>query len=697
MLVDDYDLVAPARPATRWLPLLDYLAQGRDIGLHLVLTRRSGGAGRALLRPGDPAAEGDRHARAGAVRRAGRGRAARRRCARPRSRRAGAPWSTGAGARGWSSWPGCRRRDRRGVVTPGPVAGCPCRWGRPACGWRSSGTAARGPSSSPTANRPGSAVAAVRELFGSALTELLLVHPTRWPPDRVACWVAAHAAVAASVRPVPAAVAAARHARCAGGGPLAVLDVGAGGTEATLLAADGRVLGLPDRPGRWRAPRRRGRGAARSPGAATPPAHGGSGKPCRWCRAARGCRPTNSAPRWPPARAAVAPLAEVRRGGRSGPPGAARRRGGPGPRCSPSASNAPRVSRRSRWPHGRIPPPCSARSCPPHAGSGGRARARGESAGRATAGGGRSRRGGPAAAARAAALPAAAVAATGTASRSVRPRHRRRPSDRPGARRAREYGYRVGVPAGWEHTGGLPERRRGLLTRIGAPRGSDLIAVERTPLGYDAGAEPERAAAELRAAFDAAVATGPRLSGYDPAPVAGRPVTTVPPASRPTRTVVEWYVVLDGDAQRPSGAGTRGRRGRGAGGVRRRRRVGAGAGAGFAPRTRSAEFRPRRPAAVPPCRHDVAGHRTRKGGDGMTSTVSVRRPRRWQRAAQHVFTVNDSVQGDLATLRPGWCRSPGVARRGGRRVRPLMARWDTDAESLSDALRRHRPGHRAPA
>jgi S-DNA-T family DNA segregation ATPase FtsK/SpoIIIE len=47
VLVDDYDLVAgnSGNPLT---PLLDYLPQARDIGLHLILARRSGGAGRAL-------------------------------------------------------------------------------------------------------------------------------------------------------------------------------------------------------------------------------------------------------------------------------------------------------------------------------------------------------------------------------------------------------------------------------------------------------------------------------------------------------------------------------------------------------------------------------------------------------------------------------------------------------------------------
>jgi S-DNA-T family DNA segregation ATPase FtsK/SpoIIIE len=50
VLVDDYDLVV-AGPTNPLTPLLEYLPQARDVGLHLVLTRRSGGAGRALFEP----------------------------------------------------------------------------------------------------------------------------------------------------------------------------------------------------------------------------------------------------------------------------------------------------------------------------------------------------------------------------------------------------------------------------------------------------------------------------------------------------------------------------------------------------------------------------------------------------------------------------------------------------------------------
>jgi S-DNA-T family DNA segregation ATPase FtsK/SpoIIIE len=50
VLVDDYDLVASG--GTNPLAgLLEFLAQGRDIGLRLIVTRRVGGAGRALFDP----------------------------------------------------------------------------------------------------------------------------------------------------------------------------------------------------------------------------------------------------------------------------------------------------------------------------------------------------------------------------------------------------------------------------------------------------------------------------------------------------------------------------------------------------------------------------------------------------------------------------------------------------------------------
>jgi DNA segregation ATPase FtsK/SpoIIIE, S-DNA-T family len=50
ILVDDYDLVAGGG-SNPLLPLLEFLPQARDIGLHLIVARRSGGASRALYEP----------------------------------------------------------------------------------------------------------------------------------------------------------------------------------------------------------------------------------------------------------------------------------------------------------------------------------------------------------------------------------------------------------------------------------------------------------------------------------------------------------------------------------------------------------------------------------------------------------------------------------------------------------------------
>ena len=50
VLVDDYDLVASG-PTNPLQPLLEYLTQARDVGLHLIITRRAGGASRALYEP----------------------------------------------------------------------------------------------------------------------------------------------------------------------------------------------------------------------------------------------------------------------------------------------------------------------------------------------------------------------------------------------------------------------------------------------------------------------------------------------------------------------------------------------------------------------------------------------------------------------------------------------------------------------
>jgi S-DNA-T family DNA segregation ATPase FtsK/SpoIIIE len=50
VVVDDYDLVATGQGSPLH-PLLPLLAQARDVGLHLALARRAGGASRALYEP----------------------------------------------------------------------------------------------------------------------------------------------------------------------------------------------------------------------------------------------------------------------------------------------------------------------------------------------------------------------------------------------------------------------------------------------------------------------------------------------------------------------------------------------------------------------------------------------------------------------------------------------------------------------
>lgn len=76
-----------------------------------------------------------------------------------------------------------------------------------------------------------------------------------------------------------------------------------------------------------------------------------------------------------------------------------------------------------------------------------------------------------------------------------------------------QYGYEVAVPEGWAHVGGAPEHRRTLLAPADEPDATGLVAVERTPLGYDAGTEAARVRAELRDRYDRAVAAGQRLAG----------------------------------------------------------------------------------------------------------------------------------------------------------------------------------------
>ena len=89
VLVDDYDMVA-SPSGNPIVGLAEFLPQAKDVGLHLVVCRRSGGAARALFEPiiqrirelGSPG-----HHRVGQPR---RGRAARHHPSRRRCRPGGA-------------------------------------------------------------------------------------------------------------------------------------------------------------------------------------------------------------------------------------------------------------------------------------------------------------------------------------------------------------------------------------------------------------------------------------------------------------------------------------------------------------------------------------------------------------------------------------------------------------------------------
>jgi type VII secretion-associated protein (TIGR03931 family) len=400
------------------------------------------------------------------------------------------------------------------------------------------------PPAAPTGPRPSDRrvqrrCAALRQIVGPDVVEVVVVHPPGRPPASVQCWLDAATEVAPRFRRVAAPVAA-----TAGTPARAVLDVGRTGAEATLLRA-GRIV----------ARRSSGVGGDRLDLAVRPLLPGASAAEARHVREALSLRPEARygaqrvdaeqvrAALAPLLDEAVAALAEVVAA--AGEPVPVLLTGGVA-RCPllaervDAAGFAAEVRVAPRPDLAAVlgalalgPPPPAARAAAPGPAP------RWLPAPPAV---GRGRRWGSAAVV--AAL-VGGLAATGTA---VTMPVWAPPAAAPGAGVLVQYGYRVDLPPGWEHTGGLPERRRVLLTRVGAPQGTDLIAVERTPLGYDAGAEPERAAAEMRAVFDESVATGAQLSGYGAAQVGGRSVTTYRQRER-DGAVVEWFVVLDGDAQ----------------------------------------------------------------------------------------------------------------------------------------------------
>ncbi len=445
--------------------------------------------------------------------------------------------------------PGAPGPGAPGSAAPGP--GAP---GRAAPGSAASGSAAPGPGApGSAAPRPAGdgrggqpldglvqgCLAALRQIVGPDVAEVVVVHPPGRPPPSVQVWLDAAVALAPRFRRVAAPVAAA-----AGTPARAVLDVGRSGAEAALLQA-GRIV----------ARRSAGVGGDRLDLAVRALLPGASALDARRVREALSLQPETRygslrveaeqvrAALTPLLDEAVAALAAVVAaagepvpvlliGGVARCPLLAERVDVAGFAADVRVAPRPDIAAllaalpRSRPPPSVTPPAPSAAPCylpvllPV----------------------GRVRRWGSVA------LTAVLVGGLAGAGTAVALPMRAPPAAAPAAGVLVQYGYRLDLPAGWEHSGGLPERRRSLLTRVGAPQGTDLIAVERTPLGYDAGAEHERAAAEMRAAFDRSVAAGARLSDYGSAEVGGRSVATYRQQER-DGAVVEWYVVLDGDAQ----------------------------------------------------------------------------------------------------------------------------------------------------
>jgi len=374
------------------------------------------------------------------------------------------------------------------------------------------------------------------ELVGPAPEELVLVHPGRWPPARAARWARDCAGLAARVRTVPAPLAA------AGRGGVAVLDVGATGAEATLLAADGTVgaVAAAEVGGRLLDELVAAR-TGREPTAARVAREALSLLPTVDGVEAADVRPVLTEP----LAAAVSALREVLAGAGSPPVlligGVARTPLLPrlvDEEGIAAAEVAPRPEAAA------VLGALAERTVEPYRRPEGRSTAaRSHGADHLPALPARRRR--PLRVAFLGSAAAGAVVVLLVLGRLLAPAA----PDAVPAGVLVQYGYRLDVPAGWEHTGGLPERRRVLLTPLAAPDGSDLIAIEHSPLGYDTAAEPERALAELRAVFDAAVAAGSAFTGYDPgARYAGRAVTAYR-QEEPGGTVVDWFVVLDRDAQ----------------------------------------------------------------------------------------------------------------------------------------------------
>jgi type VII secretion-associated protein (TIGR03931 family) len=113
-----------------------------------------------------------------------------------------------------------------------------------------------------------------------------------------------------------------------------------------------------------------------------------------------------------------------------------------------------------------------------------------------------------------------------------------------------QYDYALVLPVGWRQSGGLPTRRRTLLTLVATPNGSDLISVEQTPLGYDSSAERDRAFREFEVRFAESKAAGAELDQFTLSTRIGdRDVIAYRQHQSLRNADVDWYVLFERDSE----------------------------------------------------------------------------------------------------------------------------------------------------
>ncbi|MGH3951467.1 MAG: type VII secretion-associated protein [Pseudonocardiaceae bacterium] len=109
----------------------------------------------------------------------------------------------------------------------------------------------------------------------------------------------------------------------------------------------------------------------------------------------------------------------------------------------------------------------------------------------------------------------------------------------PEGHRLAQYDYGFIRPPDWAHTGGVVEQRKVVVRPQDARRGENLVVVQEFPLAFDATADRSRLVRELRNRIQQA---GPAFADLDPeASYGDRPVIRY--LQRGKGTTVEWYVL----------------------------------------------------------------------------------------------------------------------------------------------------------